>query len=44
MFGKGCEFMELQQNLNVVTRILKPNVGLQHMYRKDFILNIKDKQ
>ena len=36
--------MELQQNLNLVTRILKQTVGLQHIGWEDFILNIKGKQ
>ena len=36
--------MELQQNLNVITRILKQTVGLQHICREDFILNIKGEQ
>ena len=33
--------MELQQNLNLITRILKQTVGLQQICREDFILNIK---
>ena len=36
--------MELQQILNLITRILKQNVGLHHICREDFILNIKGKQ
>ena len=36
--------MELQQNLNLTTRILKQTVGLQHIFREDFILNIKGEQ
>ena len=35
--------MELQQNLNLITRILKQTVGLQHkiICREGFILHIK---
>ena len=36
--------MELQQNLNLITRILKQTAGLQHICREDFIANIKGKQ
>ena len=36
--------MELQQNLNVITRILKQTVGLQYICKEYFILNIKGKQ
>ena len=36
--------MELQQNLNLVTRILKQTVGFQYICKEDFILNIKGKQ
>ena len=32
--------MELQQNLNLKTRILNQTVGLQHICKEDFILNI----
>ena len=33
--------MELQQHLNLITRILKQTVELQKMCREDFILNMK---
>ena len=36
--------MKLQKNLNLITRILKQTVGVQHMCRVRFILNIKGKQ
>ena len=36
--------MELQQNSNLIARILKQTVGLQHICQEDFILNIKGKQ
>ena len=36
--------MELQQKLNLITGIFKKIVGLQHICRGDFILNIKGKQ
>ena len=36
--------MELQQKLKLITRILKQTVGLQHICREDFILNIIGKQ
>ena len=36
--------MELQQKLNLTTRILKQTVGLQHICREDFFLDIKAKQ
>ena len=36
--------MDLQQNLNLITGILKKNVGLQHICREDFILYIKGEQ
>ena len=36
--------LELQQNLNLITRMLKQTVELQHICREDFILNIKGKQ
>ena len=36
--------MELQQNLNLITRILKQIVRLQYIFREDFILNIKGNQ
>ena len=32
--------MELQQNLNWITRILKQIVGWQHICGEDFILDI----
>ena len=35
--------MELQQNLNLITQILKQTVGLQHICEEDFILNSKGK-
>ena len=34
----------LQQNLNLITRILKQTVGLQQICGEDFIVNIKGKQ
>ena len=36
--------MELQQNLNLMTGILKQAVKLQHICKEDFILDIKGKQ
>ena len=38
--------MEVQQKLNLITRILKQTVGLPHIkfYRESFILNIRGKQ
>ena len=36
--------MELQQNLNLITRILTQSVGIEHICKEDFILNIKGKQ
>ena len=35
--------MELQQNLNSITQILKQTVALHHIYKEDFILDIKGK-
>ena len=36
--------MELQQLSNLINRILKQSVGLQHICREDFILNMKGMQ
>ena len=36
--------MELQQLSNLITQILKQSVGLQHICREDFILNMKGMQ
>ena len=36
--------MVLQQNLNLITRILKQTMGLQQICREDFNLNIKGKK
>ena len=36
--------MGLQQKLNLISRILKQTVELQHIPREDYILNIKGKQ
>ena len=36
--------MVLQQNLNLIARISKEIVGLQHICREDSIFNIKGKQ
>ena len=36
--------MELQQNVCIITRILKQTVRLQHICRDGFILYIKGKQ
>ena len=33
--------MELQQHLNLITRVLKQTVGLQHIHRENVILNIR---
>ena len=35
--------MEKQQNLNLITQILMQTVGLKHICKEDFILNIKEK-
>ena len=52
LFDK-IEFLSLEEavkswrynkNLNFICRILKQTVGLQHICREDFILNIKGKQ
>ena len=44
MFERGCENMDLQQKLNLITRILMQTEGLKtHLY-EDFNLNIKGKQ
>ena len=43
-FEGCCEIMELQQKLNIITRILKQILGLQCICRDDFILNIKGNQ
>ena len=36
--------MELQQKLNLKTRIFNQGMGLQHICTKYFIVNIKGKQ
>ena len=36
--------MELQLKFNLITRILKQTVGLQHICWEDFIVYIKGKQ
>ena len=35
--------MDLQQNLNLITRILRKTVGLQYVCKDDFILTMKGK-
>ena len=35
--------MELQQNLYIITQILEQTMGLQHICKEDFSLNIKGK-
>ena len=42
--SSGCEIMEFQQKLKLITRILKQTVGLQHICREDCILNVIGKQ
>ena len=36
--------MEFQPNLDLISRILKQTVGLQHICRVDYIFNINGKQ
>ena len=35
--------MELQQNVNLITQILKQTVGLEQICKEDFILDFKGK-